>query len=255
MQDPASAASGQCQVGEERDMVRKIAFSLCVVWAAQVNGARAEEPAPEASQSAAGQAIVEAIRQLGDESFAVREQAQRKLVAIGAPAVTALRAAADSSDPEVARRARNVLRSVRGKLHPQVPIRFALSHTGGLEKNGPRVSPDGKLKVKVLDTRSVQLVEADSGKPRGPVLSHANRRSDMSIRTWAFSANGKLLVTASSDGGGSDTAGEVRVWDVKSGALLAAATDADHDLGHVHAVAFTDEKGTVKVDCEQVSGR
>jgi hypothetical protein len=52
------------------------------------------------------------IRHLGDDSFAVREHASRKLVAIGPRTRDLLRAALKDSDPEVARRAEECLRQI-----------------------------------------------------------------------------------------------------------------------------------------------
>ncbi len=52
------------------------------------------------------------IKQLGDDSFPVREQASRQLVSIGARARKALKEALESKDVEVARRAQDCLRMI-----------------------------------------------------------------------------------------------------------------------------------------------
>jgi uncharacterized protein (TIGR03067 family) len=52
------------------------------------------------------------IRDLGDKAFRVREAAQRGLIRVGLPAVERLRAAAESADPEVARRAERALAAI-----------------------------------------------------------------------------------------------------------------------------------------------
>jgi hypothetical protein len=52
------------------------------------------------------------IRQLGDDEFKVREHASRQLVAIGPRARPALRAALESPDPEVKRRAEECLQQI-----------------------------------------------------------------------------------------------------------------------------------------------
>jgi len=63
-----------------------------------------------------GQAkIDEWIRHLGDEEIETREQAQRELLRIGAPATASLRKAADDSDLERATRARTILARIEGK--------------------------------------------------------------------------------------------------------------------------------------------
>jgi hypothetical protein len=53
------------------------------------------------------------VRQLGDDSFLVREQASRKLVAIGPRAREALVAARKDPDPEIAHRAEECLRQIK----------------------------------------------------------------------------------------------------------------------------------------------
>jgi hypothetical protein len=53
-----------------------------------------------------------AVRQLGDEDFAVREKASRDLVRAGRPALAVLRTAADDSDFEVSRRARACIEEI-----------------------------------------------------------------------------------------------------------------------------------------------
>lgn len=53
------------------------------------------------------------IRQLGDDAFEVREQASGQLIAIGARALPFLRTAANDSDVEVSRRAKEGLRSIQ----------------------------------------------------------------------------------------------------------------------------------------------
>jgi hypothetical protein len=52
------------------------------------------------------------VRQLGDDAFAAREQASRKLVAIGPRAREVLKAALKDPDPEIARRAEDCLRQI-----------------------------------------------------------------------------------------------------------------------------------------------
>src|SRR5689334_25285976 len=63
--------------------------------------AREPEPAPQKAPSA--EEIQQLVRQLGDDSFSVRELADDELRAVGPPAVPALRQALRSPDPEVRR--------------------------------------------------------------------------------------------------------------------------------------------------------
>ena len=132
-------------------------------------------------------------------------------------------------------------------------FRFEIQHTR-TGKAGPTTTPDGRLTVKVVDDLTARLVEAATGKPVGPELRHSPRRDGIRINTWAFSDDGRLLATASSEGEGVDTVGEVRVWDVATGKLLAVATDARYALGRVHTVAFADSR-TLLVGCDDISGK
>ncbi len=60
------------------------------------------------------------IRELGSHSFHRREKAAADLVALGASAIPLLQEARRDHDPEIARRARDCLRQVRGKVQPAV---------------------------------------------------------------------------------------------------------------------------------------
>src|SRR5262245_57804530 len=70
----------------------------------------AEQPASETQSPVSQARIAEAIRQLGDQDFRVRERATQTLWAAGQAAEPALRSAVEEgSDPEIARRARAIL--------------------------------------------------------------------------------------------------------------------------------------------------
>jgi hypothetical protein len=148
-----------------------------------------------------------------------------------------------------------------GYLQPPGPyaeqesmMRFEIRPAAG-GTPGPGVSPDAKLTVKVVGDLEAQIVETESGRRVGAVLRHSLRRPGMRIHTWAFSPEGQLLATASSEEEGEDTVGEVRVWEVATGKLLAVATDAQYDLGRVHTVAFSENGKTVVIHCEEISGK
>ncbi len=61
------------------------------------------------------------VEELGDDTFAVREAASVKLRAAGAPAEALLEKAAQSKDPEVARRAKAILAEFRWGIYPNTP--------------------------------------------------------------------------------------------------------------------------------------
>ena len=90
------------------------AFCLAVVCCAACAAAAQPEPAEPAPAAAAAEhgdpaKVAEAIRQLGAAEFAEREAATARLLEIGPPAVSALREAARSDDPEVNARAGRTL--------------------------------------------------------------------------------------------------------------------------------------------------
>ena len=87
-------------------MTHVAAFCVLVLSAGAV---RAEAP-PAASD------IQRLIDKLGSSEYAEREAAGKRLEEIGADAVDALKAACKSEDPEVVRRAQEVLRKVERKL-------------------------------------------------------------------------------------------------------------------------------------------
>jgi predicted Zn-dependent protease len=80
----------------------------------------AAEPVPP---DAAGQQekIAQAIRQLGDDNFYIREKATESLWAAGRAAEQALREALKSSDREVVRRAQSILDKFKWGIYPDTP--------------------------------------------------------------------------------------------------------------------------------------
>jgi tetratricopeptide (TPR) repeat protein len=93
-----------------------LAFALwsLPLWAAD------SAPAPKAPRPTAEQ-IAAWVKQLGDNRFAAREEASRKLWAAGQAAEAALETAAKSDDAEVARRARDILAKFRWGIYPDTP--------------------------------------------------------------------------------------------------------------------------------------
>jgi HEAT repeat protein/Flp pilus assembly protein TadD len=81
-----------------------------------------------AAVAAAGQPdpaeIPELIRRLGDQEYAVREEATRRLRELGAAAREALQAAAKHEDAEVRDRARMLLRELRWGISPELKARL-----------------------------------------------------------------------------------------------------------------------------------
>ncbi len=86
---------------------------VAAAWA--VSGSAAPLPRPTPEQ------IARWVKQLGDNDFAAREEASRKLWAAGEPAEAALHEAAKSDDAEVSRRARDILDKFRVGIYPDTP--------------------------------------------------------------------------------------------------------------------------------------
>jgi tetratricopeptide (TPR) repeat protein len=101
---------------------RALVAGAAVIWAAlSLSLARADDPAaaakPAAPATAKDEAALEArivalIAQLGAEDFALREKAQAELAQLGLAAFDALHTAQDHNDPEIALRARYLVRSM-----------------------------------------------------------------------------------------------------------------------------------------------
>lgn len=82
--------------------------------------------------------IAQAIRQLGDDEFAVREKASAFLWSAGKAAEPALKEAARSDDPEVAFRARTLLDRFKWGIYPDTPetIRVLIDRYRTADSNG-----------------------------------------------------------------------------------------------------------------------
>ena len=146
------------------------------------------------------------------------------------------------------------------KKHVTAPPPFAIS-----SKRPPdmpttlRTSPDGKLTVVISDHAKAQLVEVVGMRPFGEPFEilRVNRTRNVSEQ-WAFSPNGQYVAISqsASNVGGEDTEGNIGIWEIASGRLLAKATPSTHnDLGKVYEMAFSMDSQTVVVYCKEVSGK
>src|SRR6266404_598892 len=103
---------------------RSVCRSLCISIVFLLAGAlcaRAQSTLPASSQPANDPTIGRLIGQLNDPDPDVREQATKALWSRGRSIAPQLRAAAGSGPPEVARRARSILRDFTYGLYPDTP--------------------------------------------------------------------------------------------------------------------------------------
>jgi HEAT repeat protein len=125
----------------------------------------------EAQQPPSATEINKLVRQLGDDSFSVRELADDALREIGLPALPALRQALRSPDPEVRRRARGILESVRLSV---------LNLIEALGDDNAEVRKDAAQRLQHLDPAKVR--------PALPALAAAVTDKEETVREAAIEA-------------------------------------------------------------------
>lgn len=144
---------------------------------------RAQTPDP-----VSGARVVKLIRQLGDDSFAVREIASRTLRLEGPHAVPWLRQAAHSADPEMARRAREICRTfaarpngaeiaaavrVLGRHRPKGTAEALLAYLGRCQNESERREVAAALAAAAYRDDEPEPVLLDALKGPQPARGHA----------------------------------------------------------------------------------
>ena len=159
---------------------------------------------PDGVEAKIGQAIAD----LGSSEFRTREDAEQTLANIGGHAAPALRRAAKSDDPEVARRAKAVLKLVEAKTAgDKAEVRdFDVIETaeftlkGRLEMNALKVRTKyfGETTVKIADVRAFRSVGSAGA---GEFALDASKYAKMTQNEWMdtgieVSSGQQLEVTA-----------------------------------------------------------
>jgi hypothetical protein len=134
---------------------------------------------------ASSRAIARLIVHLGDDAFDKREGASKELEAIGEPAIAALRQAAASSDePEIRRRAEEVLQALRiraeqkefskwqGRWRRPDGMELAIKGYEWTWFVGPRFHASGKFRIVELDKDRSKI---DFIHLTGPVPGHTGK--------------------------------------------------------------------------------
>src|SRR5262249_48800035 len=156
--------------------------------------------------------IAELVGQLGDRSFRKREEAARRLTALGATALPALRrAAATSADPEGRPRAATPVGAIAGWLFRELRQRPG----PGRPLSTACAPPDGRRALAAGQDDPIRLWDLTTG---------------AELRRFAGHPRGVVSVAVSADGRRAASGGQdktVRVWDVESGRELCRLT------GHV----------------------
>lgn len=139
--------------------------------------------------------ITRLVRQLSSEDFAEREQATKELAAAGSSAVPFLRQAAQSGDVEVAQRARQCLKQIKGETEAEVTL--AALRLIGLRKPAGAAEvllayvPAAADEPLARETRfALAAVAHTNGKPN-PVIVKALQDSDPAAAAAARAALGQ----------------------------------------------------------------
>ena len=126
-------------------------------------GQAGEAAAPKRAPSA--ERIRQLVSQLGDDSYQVREQAQKQLIEIGPPATAAVQEATRSDDPEVKQRAGKILKAITSgsfARSSEMVARGKIWQVSGLQVIGPMRIAAGVLCFQT--SNRLQAVNAATGK-------------------------------------------------------------------------------------------
>lgn len=183
---------------------------LFFLWVMGTSGLALFAPASASDAESPGE-IQGLVKQLGSEVFKEREVATKRLKEIGEPALDALHRAVTSDNPEVRRRAEDIVAAIDHKLYGQ-PVSLT-GHTGGVWIVS--VSADGKRLLTSSDDTTLRLWDTDSGKELRVFSGHTK-----CIVAAALSPDGRRVLSGSGDK-------TVRLWDATTGTQLDSMTCPD----------------------------
>ena len=148
--------------------------------------------------------IARLIKQLGDNDFEKRESATARLKEIGEPALDVLHKAMTSNDPEVRRRAEELVAGIERKLSEE-QMRLS-GHTEAVYR--VCVSADGKRLLTSSADKTLRLWDTDTGRCLRVFTGHTD-----CIIGAALSPDGQRVLSGSHDG-------TVCLWDATTGQEL-----------------------------------
>jgi WD40 repeat protein len=170
---------------------------------------------PKEVKKASREEINRLIKQLGDDSFAKRMQARKRLEAIGEPAIDMLKKAIESTDDAETRTAAQAIIE-KWELKNSGLVRVFDKH--GDRVNGAAIRGDGKRALSASWDGTLRYWNLENG-----ILIREIRGHQSPIMSVAISADGKHALTGSSDR-------TMRLWDLESGKELRSFA------GHPHTV-------------------
>lgn len=139
---------------------------------------------------------------------------------------------------------------------PAEAVKLTLHHGGG---GGARpAKPPAPKWIGKADGLKLAISAADAPDKVVATFAMSPRRKDTQVTHWDFSRDGTRVAVGAGDpsGRGRDSAGEVKVFDIASGKLLAQINDTrGANVGYVYSVQFTDDGTEVHVFCDEISGK
>ncbi len=141
------------------------------------------------------------VKQLGDDQFAKRAQARKKIEAIGEPALAILKETSEkTTDAEIQSALKAIIEVIENKLNGMLRV---FGHNGRV--NGVAISPDGKRGVSACWDKALRCWNLENGE-----LIHEMKGHLAGINSVTLSSDVKRALTGGRDG-------TMRLWDLENG--------------------------------------